>query len=167
MTSESSYPPDSEQLTIRLEPGSIPVSYLSSLLRVLQATLREVARTDEGTRREFGQRPQPILDLSSLTADSGLSIQVAFAKPGDTPPLRQLSTGIFEAFLDRFTDFVKGLPQPGLWGGAARRPPQRHFETELTRRMDGLYRELRRSPKATMRFQRRTVEIEGDRMEIL
>lgn len=73
---------------------------------------------------------------------------------------------VFDAFLDRLADFVRGLPQPGLWGGASRRSAPRSFESDVDRRMDQLYRELRRSPMVTLRFREKTIEIEGDRMEI-
>ena len=166
LTNESLNEPDVDHLTVELRPGSVPVSFLSSLLRVLQAALREVARSDEGTRGQFDQRPQPILVLSKLVADGELGLSLVFVNPVDSTPIGPLSDRTFVAFLDRFSEFVKGLPQPGLWGGAARRPAPGHFESELDRRLDQLYREVRRSTKATLMFKNRTIEIEGDRMEI-
>ena len=166
MSSESRYGPERDQLAIRLEPGNVSVSFLSSLLRVVQATLREVARSEEDTRREFDQRPQPMLLLSRLVADSELTLHVVFVDPTGSTPLRELSAQTFDAFLDRFSEFVKGLPQPGLWGGA-RIQSRGRPESGLAKRMDQLYRELRRSPKVTMRFKGRSIEIEGDRMEIV
>ena len=154
-------------LTIQLEPSHLSVSYLSSLLRVVQAALREVARSEDVTRPQFERRPQPMLRLSKLVAEDAMTLQFTFADPRDGSPLSELSSQTFEALLDRFSEFVRSLPQPGLWGGAAGRPPQRAFESELARRMNQLYRELRRSPKATMGTQTRTIEIEGDRMEIV
>ena len=153
-------------LAIQLDPGHLSVSHISSLLRVVQATLREVALSETGTRQQFDRRPQPILLLSRPLSDGEVALQFTFADPLDSTPLRELSTQTFNAFLDRFSEYVRGLPQPSLWGGAARRPPHGPFDSELTRRMDQLFRELRRSPKATMSFQGRTIELEGDRMEI-
>ncbi len=166
MTDESRQAPDVDQLMIELHPGRVPVSFLSSLLRVLQAALREVARSDEDTRAQFDQRPQPILVLTKLEADGKLSLNLVFVNPVDSTPIGPLSDRTFDAFLDRFSEFVKGLPQPGLWGGAARRPAPGSFESDLDRRMDQLYREIRRSTKAVLRFKNRTIEIEGDRLEI-
>ena len=77
-----------------------------------------------------------------------------------------LSTAAFDSFLDHLGKFVAGLPQPGLWGGAARRSPQEPFESELDRRMDQVYAELRRTSKVVLRFQARTLEIEGDQMVV-
>ncbi len=41
---------DFQGLEIAVESSNMPVSGLSSLLRVVQAALREVARVDEATR---------------------------------------------------------------------------------------------------------------------
>ena len=57
MSSESKNGPDLGVLTIRLQPSNLSVSYLSSLLRVVQAAVREVARNDDGTRPEFDRNP--------------------------------------------------------------------------------------------------------------
>ena len=157
--------PELYYLTIQLDNINVPVSYLSSLLRIVQAALREVARSEEGPRRQFERRPQPILLLSMLPAAGDLTLHFTFADPIDSTRLQELSAQTFAALLDRFGDFVRGLPQPSLWGGAARRPNTRPFESELVRRMDQLHRELRRSPRATIRHKGRTIQIEGDRME--
>lgn len=166
MSNKSSSETDQDMLTIQVCINQIPVSYLSSLLRVLQAALREVAQSDDRTRRQFDQRPQPVLLLAMLTGDGGPTLHFIFADPHNSMPLKQLSAQTFNSFLDRFAEFVRCLPQPGLWGGAARRPQQRPPESELTRRMDQVHRELRRSPMATMRFRGRSIEVEGDRMAI-
>ena len=142
------------------------VSYLSSLLRVVQAAIREVARGSQNTRQMLDDSPQPQLVLSKVAADAGLTLFFTFAHPIDSTPLDELSAQTFEAFLRGFGEFVRGLPQPSLWGGAAPRPSQGAPESELERRLDQVYRELRRSRRATMGFGGRTVEIEGERMEI-
>ena len=142
------------------------VSYLSSLLRVVQAAVREVARGSQNTRQMLDANPQPQLVLSRVSADAGLTLFLTFAHPIDSTPLDQLSAQTFESFLRGFGEFVRGLPQPSLWGGAAPRPSQGATESELERRLDQVYRELRRSHRATMSFGGRTVEIEGERMEI-
>ncbi len=158
--------PDQDALAIELAPGHIPVSYLSSLLRVVQACLREVARSDDVTRQHFERQPQPMLVLAGLVSNSGLTVKFVFTDPLGEMPLAELSSRTFNALLDHLSEFVRELPQPGLWGGAALSPPHTPFKTELTRRMDQMYRELRRSPRVTLRFGGRTMEIEGDRMEI-
>ena len=157
--------PDQDLLSISIESRRVPVSYLSSLLRVVQAALREVASTDDRTRPRFSERPQPVLLLSNVTGDGDMTLRFIFVDPVDSRPLLELSSRVFSTLLDRFSGFVRALPQPSLWGGAARRPPARPFESELAKRMDQLYWEFRRSPRVTMSFRTRTIRVEGERME--
>lgn len=164
--SESPSGPGRYELAIRLHLDRVHVSYVSALLRVVQAALREVAQSDDEARQRFDRRPQPVLLLTSVATDGGLTLGFAFADPLDSRPLEDLSARTFSGFLEQFSGFVKSLPQPSLWGGAARRPSGRPHESDLAMRMDQVYGELRRSPRATLSFGGRTIEIEGDRMEI-
>ena len=166
MSGENDKAAERYSLGVELPHGSVSVSYLSSLLRVIQAALREVAMSDDGARAQFDRRPQPVLVLSRLASDDKLRIYLVFIDPIDRAPMPELSTRTFDAFLDRLGEFVTSLPQRGLWGGSARPSPGRPFESEVSRRMYQVYGELRRTRKATLRFQDRSIEIEGDRMEI-
>ena len=49
------------RLTLTLDAKSLPVSYVSSTLRVIQAALRDFARGVEGGESLFGGQPQPVL----------------------------------------------------------------------------------------------------------
>ena len=167
MMVESQPVPAHEQLDLSIDASCVPVSYVSSLLRVVQAALREVALTNDQARQRFSQRPQPILVISGLTTDGDLTVKFTFADASSSSRLGGLSEQVFGALLDRFSEFVRGLPQRSLWGGAARGSPGRPLDSQLARRMDQLYRELRRSPKATLRFGSRSIQVEGDRMEIM
>ena len=152
-------------LEVRLRNGNVPVSYMSSLLRVVQAALREVARNVDGPRQRFEQSPQPVLVLSRLAAGGDLVLGFSFVDPIDETPLEDLSDETFEALLSSFAEFIRGLPQPGLWGGAARRPPSSPLESDLAKRMDQLHRELLRSPRAMLAHRGRSIVVEGDLME--
>ena len=164
MTSETQHPPR-HVLEIRLRNENVPVSYLSSLLRVVQAALREVARNVDGPSRRFEQSPQPVLVLSRLDAGGELALRFTFVDPLDDTALEDLSYETFDALLSRFAEFVRGLPQPGLWGGAAPRRPPSPLESDLAKRMDQLHREMRRSPKAVLTHSGRSIAVEGDLME--
>ncbi len=153
-------------LSVTLASPSLGVSYLSALLRSLQVAIREVGMKDDASRRGLERRPPPALVLHRLVGNGEYTLQFAFANPSDSALLPSLSSRVFDAFLDTFSDYVKGLPQPGLWGGAARRSSSRPYESDLAMRMDQVYRELQRCPRATLVFRGRTIEIEGDRMEI-
>ena len=153
-------------LSVEFDASSISVSYASSLLRVIQAALRELALDNADTRSNFDRQPSPILVLS-IPRDPGLlKLHFNFVNPVDSTHLGNLSFQVFNLFLDSLGGFVMSLPQPGLWGGAARRSAQTSSRSAIIDRMDQVYVELRRSPKITLRFQDRSIEIEGDRMEM-
>ena len=166
MSSEADSALKGHYLVVELRHANLPVSYLSSLLRVLQAALREVALTDAQTREQFSSRPQPVLVMPEVSTEEALSLSFAFVHPIEGTDMASLSSITFDSFLDHLGKFITGLPQPGLWGGAARRSPQEPFESELDRRMDQVYAELRRTSKVVIRFQTRSLEIEGDQMVI-
>ena len=114
----------------------------------------------------LSRQPQPMLLISINTDKDSLKLSFNFSDSSEELQVTELSSQIFSDFLECFAEFVRSLPQPSLWGGAALRSPNAQFESEVTRRMDQIYRELRRSTKATMSFQKRTIEVEGDRLEI-
>ena len=157
--------PRRDVLEVRLRNENVPVSYLSSLLRIVQAALREVARNVDGPRHRFDRSPQPVLVLTTRAASGDLVLRFTFVDPIAHTPLEDVSEETFEALLSRFAGFVRELPQPGLWGGTARRPPPGPPESDLARRMDQLHRELRRSPRAVLAHGGRSVVVEGDLME--
>ena len=154
-------------LEVLLHTAVLPVSYLSTLLRVIQAALREVARNGEGTRHAFSQQAQPILLMSMNSCAETLSLRFHFADPTTDVPLDQISEQSFYALMERFLVYVKGLPQRDLWGEATTGGVSTAFSTEAERRIDQVRRELRRISKATIRFREHTVVIEGDRLEVI
>ncbi len=156
-----------KSLEIFLHATELPVSYVSTLLRVIQAALREVARSGEGTRQAFSQQAQPILLMSMNSCAETISLRFHFADPTSDVALDQISEQSFYALMERFLVYVKGLPQRDLWGEPTTSGVQTPFGTEVERRIDQLRRELRRISKATIRFHEHTVVIEGDRLEVL
>ena len=167
MTAASSDTNDNQnRLTLSLASGAVSASYLSSVLRVMQATLREVAQTETATRARFERRPSSVLLVSRVGDGPEFELGLFFAHPIDGKPLEQLSAMVFESFLVEFARFVRQLPQPSLFGGAARGSPRETDGSELARRMDQVHRELRRAERVTLGFAERTVRIEGESMEI-
>ena len=165
MTTETGSESETRPLEIALGPSRLPVSYLSSLLRVLQAAMREVARSNDGTAAMFSQQPQPVLVVSTATVEGDLVLRFTFGDPLDSTPLTNLSSLTFKAFLEQFSQLVKELPQRSLWGesvGGAR--PR--YASGVERRLDQVRLELRRFPKARLSFDRHTISFEDDRMEI-
>ena len=157
---------DGQPLEIVLDAGYLPVSNLSSLLRVLQAALRDVARGDDRSSDPFAEVPHPVLRISTAPRDEGLILRFAFFDELDSNPMTELSERAFGLLLDQLAEFIKRLPQRGLWGesvAGARAPTD---DSGVTKRLDQLRVELKRFGKARVRFAGRAITFEGDRMEL-
>ena len=75
--------------------------------------------------------------------------------------------GAFGAFLREFNELFKKLPQRGLWGQSVGGSAKGHPQSDVSRRLDQVRSELRRFPRAGIRFAGRTILIEGERLEIV
>ena len=153
-------------LEIGLGSGTVSVSNLSSLLRVLQVTLREVGKNGEDTRDSFSEQPHPILHISSMITHEELILTLFFADARASNPMLDLSNRLFTLFMERFGQFIKELPQRGLWGQSGTVSRHQQFDSEVNKRLDQLRIELRRFPGAKLKFNEQTILFEGDRMEI-
>ena len=154
-------------LVLVVESRALPVSYVSSTLRVLQAAVREVARGVEHGGRLFESQPQPALLVDAeTTAHGGLILKLYFADPNDDAPMPDLCNRAFSPFMEEFGRVLKGMPQRGLWGRMARRSGSARFRSEVARRLDDLRVELRHFRNATMRHRARSITFDGDQMEI-
>ncbi len=153
-------------LDIALGPGTVGVSYLSAMLRVVQATLRAVARGSEASGQAFAEQPQPMLALTTGHESGELVMRLRFTHPLDGTPLEGLSNDVFGIFIEEFGAFLKDLPQPGLWGDSAGGAQRRRYLTEVPRRMDQLRRGMLRFPRLRVSFGEHAVLFEDGRMEI-
>ena len=166
MSTDGGVTGDASLLEISLDRHNLAVSSLSSLLRVLQAVLRELARNSDSTRAFFSEPPHPVLRLSAGVSDEDLVLSFMFDLPGETGPSSELSRTAFGQLMSTLADFIKSLPQKGLWGQSIASPRPQRYDSEVGRRLDELRIELRRFPRARLRYDRRAILFEGDRMEI-
>ena len=166
MTAEREHQTETETLEIALDRGGLPVSAMSSLLRAVQAALRELARNDDETRRMFTREPQPILRMSADVSGDELILSFGFADPTDWAPLERLSARTSKIFGTQIGEYLKSLPQRGLWGQSVSGPRRRGQASEITKRLDQVCVELRRFRQARLRCDRLTILFEGDRMQI-
>jgi hypothetical protein len=166
MSTDSGVPAGTVSLEITLARRNLPVSSLSSLLRVVQAAIREVARTNASTSDLFSQPPHPVLRVSAGVSGEDLLLSFFFDMPRESRPKSELSETTFDQLLGRLADFIKGLPQRGLWGQSVAGGRPQQYESEVARRLDELRMELRRFPRARLRYDQRSILFEGDRMEI-
>lgn len=166
MSTDGDVPGDTTSLEISLDRHNLPVSSLSSLLRVLQAVLRELARSNDSTRALFADPPHPVLRLSAGISDEDLVLSFMFDLPGEAGPSSELSRTAFGRLMTSLTDFIKDLPQKGLWGQSVASPRPQRYDSEIGRRLGELRVELRRFPRARLRYDHRSILFEGARMEI-
>ena len=154
------------KLHITMDSNNLQVSYVSSMLRVLQAAVRDIARGVDDAHDLFEIHPQPVLLLSTEVDGPDLQLQIFFADPTNSKPMVELSAQAFDPFMVQFGNLLKLLPQPGLWGRVARRSGPSSIETETDRRLDELRVELRHFSRATLRFGKRSISFAGDQLEI-
>ena len=166
MVDDSGPVDDGHILEIVLEAGYLSVSNFSSLLRILQATLRVVARDVDPASDPFAQPPYPVLRMLADAEDDGLVLKLAFFDPLDSTTLDDLCERTFAFFLDRLSEFIKRLPQRGLWGESVAGAQVSVGDSEVTKRLDQIRIELRRLGRARVRFAGRTVTFDGDRVEL-
>ena len=166
MTADSRANTDAPSLEVIVDSCGLPVSSVSTLLRVVQAALREIARSLDGVGEMMAQRPQPVLRLGTRCDGSELVMLLSFADPLDSRPLASLSSPTFEAFIEQLGQLVKELPQLSLWGESASPAGRRTFDSDVEKRLEQVRVELRRFPRVRLGFNRRVIAFEGDRAEI-
>jgi len=155
------------RLTLALDANSLPVSYVSSTLRVIQAALRDFARGVEGGESLFGGQPQPVLLLDAVTSGgTEIVFELYFADPEDDTPMPELSARAFEAFMANFGKLLKRTPQRDLWGAMSSGSGAPRSETESDRRLNELRTELRHFRRAVLRHGGRSIAFDGDQLEI-
>ena len=155
------------RITLALDAESLPVSYVSSTLRVMQAALRDFARSVEGGEALFGGQPQPLLLLDAAMSDeSELVFRLYFADPDDDAPMPELSAQAFKAFIVSFGKMLKRMPQRDLWGVMSSGSGAPRFDNETDRRLNELRTELRHFGRAVLRHGTRSITFDGDQLEI-
>ena len=155
------------RITLVLDAESLPVSYVSSTLRVIQAALRDFARSVEGGEALFGGQPQPVLLLDAVTSDApDLAFELYFADPDNEAPMTELSAQAFEAFIANFGKMLKRMPQRDLWGVMSSGSGAPRFDTETDRRLNELRTELRHFGRAVLIYRTRSITFDGDQLEI-
>lgn len=166
MTSNSATHTD-YRLTLALDAASLPVSYVSSTLRVIQAALRDFARGVEGGESLFGGQPQPVLLLDTAPSDgSELILELYFADPNDDAPMPELSARAFNAFIIGFGGMLKRMPQRDLWGAMSSGSGAPRFQSETDRRLNELRTELRHFRRAVLSHANRSITFDRDQLEI-
>jgi len=95
------------KLHITMDSNNLQVSYVSSMLRVLQAAVRDIARGVDDAHDLFEIHPQPVLLLSTEVDGPDLQLQIFFADPTNSKPMVELSAQAFDPFMVQFGNLLK------------------------------------------------------------
>ena len=151
-------------MIIEIQPTPIPVSYLSSLLRIIQAAVRETAFS--ANHIDPSESHQPILLASLSEQDTKLSIELSFSDPKTNQHLSILSKSIFQEFFRNFGEYIKTLPQPSLWGPKSSIETKKSVSSVIEKRLSEVYREMKRIPKSKITVNSKSISIEGFNLQL-
>ena len=158
---------DFQPFEIELQTGYLSVSNFSSLLRIFQVAMREVVRNVDGVSTIISDHQSPVLRVEVDTVDHLLTLKFCFFDGEQSRCLNALSHQAFRLFFDEISEYIKKLPQRGLWGESVAGPQGIGDETQVAKRLDQLRIELRRLGKSKLRYENRSISFEGDRMELV
>ena len=96
------------------------VSLLSSLLRTLQAAVRDAAQGTEQGKKLFAGQRQPILTVTAASDGGQLTLSFAFSGEAKPDELDELGRATFRVFMSEAGLMLKAGPQRTLWGTPAR-----------------------------------------------
>jgi len=104
-----------DHLTIRLNSATQHVSGLSSLLRTLQAAVRDAAQKTEAGAKMLAAQPAPVMGVT-VRGGAGRPLELAFHFSGpDGIAIAELDAAAFGAFMSELAAALKITPQRTLW----------------------------------------------------
>ncbi len=112
---------DLSRLVVSLPGSTLSVSALYSLLRELQAAVRNAGTNTRAWAEFTADRPDPVLQVGTQNEEhGGLRLEFYFANPQTREPLDAISELSFTVFMDDLQDFLKSQRQRTFWGESAR-----------------------------------------------
>jgi hypothetical protein len=159
---------DATELVLQLDSATQPVSLMSSLLRTVQAAVREALVTVPSGAERFAEAPHPVLltSIAESGAGGGLELRFFFADPESSKPEPEVSRTAFGAFMDRLEEALKAQPQRMLWDSPAR-PPRGPAESDgPSARIRQLWDDLGRLPSIALAVGPRRVTVTRGSVEI-
>ena len=136
-------------LEISLPSESISVSYLSNLLRVMQAALRETAVHSEDTSETMLRGDPPVLCQTIRTYESQTCISMYFTNRQEDEHLIDFTGLVVDTFVDGIHDFLNGNAQTSLWGFPVA-DSRSDKDTPLTKRYRQVIRAMKRMSGASL-----------------
>jgi len=166
MSAEINRSQSKHKLNIYIYEKDLSVSYISSLLRTLQAAIREIAISDASIQNDFNEEKRHILVISNLTFDTSFKFEMIFIDVVERKFNENLSRNVFDKFVLEFISFIRTLPQPGLWGDASPKSWDSKAKSDIEIRMYQVYRELKRCTKVIIESGAKKIEIDGERLQL-
>ena len=166
MSAEINRGKSKHKLNIFIYEKDLSVSYISSLLRTLQAAIREIAISDASIQNDFNEEKKHILVISNLTFDTSFKFEMVFIDVVERKFNENLSRNIFDKFVLELISFIRTLPQPGLWGDASSKSWDSKAKSDIEIWMYQVYRELKRCTKVIIESGTKKIEIDGERLQL-
>ncbi|MBI4306141.1 MAG: hypothetical protein HY678_07450 [Chloroflexi bacterium] len=155
-------------LTITLRSAVQSVSALSSLLREVQAALREAGRLVPESAHRFETEQPPVLTVGIEMINGGLALSFEFADALSRTPAPAISIAASRRLVAALEAELKRRPQRTLWGQHAASARRRATEQRdpLADRASSVLEELARVQSASVAVEGRRIEISGETVEI-
>ena len=154
------------KLSLYIYEKDLSVSYISSLLRTLQAAIREIAISDGVIQNDFNEEKKHTLVISNLDFDIAFKFEMIFIDVLERKVNENLSKKVFNKFVLEFIAFIRTLPHPGLWGDASPKLWDPKSKSDVEIRMYQVYRELKRCSKVIIESGSKKIEIDGERLQL-
>ena len=138
---------------------------MSSLLRVMQAALRQSARLTPIGLDAFASKPEPMLMVTADTdiEQQQLALTFFFANATTHKSLNALSESSFKVFFYAIESLLKSQPRLTLWGGPARLGSTGDRDPDRT---DLAWQELSRMPNVSIELGKRRIKVLESSVEI-
>ncbi|MBM3958828.1 MAG: hypothetical protein FJ314_03510 [SAR202 cluster bacterium] len=157
-------------LFIELRPDRLSVSAVSSLLREVQAALREAARHVPEVAPMFEGEGTPVLLVAFARTADAIGMEFTFTDPTTRQASGAVSGLVARRFMAALESELKRRPQRTLWGQPATTARRKAAEAEsdpLSGRASIILAELGRVSSAVIRSGERQIRLSGDTAEII
>ena len=103
-------------IVVKIPQSAVSVSHMSNLLRVLQATVREISSSQ---LNELYPSGLPILVANFDASKDQTTIRMSFGDSinRNSNPIVGTTTNSFDVFMSMYVDFLNQDAQSDLWGG--------------------------------------------------
>ena len=102
MSTEGNQDKSQHKLNMHIYDKNLSVSYISSLLRTLQAAIREIAISDVTVQSSFNDEKKPILVISNIAFQGAFKFEMIFVDVIERKFNENLSRHVFDKFVLEF-----------------------------------------------------------------